>query len=78
MGDSIKYLGLFLIVIITGMEEFIDDFMFNIPVLKQAGTILYGIWTENPQLVLENVTILLGSLGLPLVLLFGNSKFGSN
>jgi len=78
MGDSIKYLGLFFIVIITGMEEFVDDFMFNIPVLKQAGTALYGIWTENPQLVWENVTILLGSLGLPLVLLFGNSKFGSN
>jgi len=78
MGNNIHYIGLFFIVIITGMEEFIDDFMFKIPILKQVGAALYGFWTENPQLVWENFTILLGNLGLPLILLAVISKLGWN
>ena len=78
MGNNIHYIGIFFIVIITVMEGFIDDFMFKIPVLKQTGTALYGLWTNNPQVVWKNLSILSGSLGLPLVLLFGISRFEWN
>lgn len=78
MGNNIHYIGLFFIVIIMGMEELIDDFILKIPVLKQTGTALYGLWTNNPQIVWENLSILLGSLGLPLILLFGISRFEWN
>lgn len=73
MGNNIQYAGLFFIVIITGMQDFIDDIIYKIPVLKQTGTALYGLWSNNPQIVWENLLILLGSLGLPLTLLFGIS-----
>lgn len=78
MSNNIQYIGLFFIVILTGMQEFIDDFILKIPVLKQAGTALYGLWTNNPQIVWENLSILLGSLGLPSILLFGISRFEWN
>ncbi|NBC03970.1 MAG: hypothetical protein GVY20_09735 [Bacteroidetes bacterium] len=78
MSNNIQYIGLFFIVILTGMQEFIDDFILKIPVLKHAGTALYGLWTNNPQIVWENLSILLGSLGLPLILLFGISRFEWN
>lgn len=78
MGHNIQYLGLFFIVILTGMGEFIDDFIVKIPVLKQSGTILYGVWANHPKIVLENLLILSGSLGLPLILLAGLSKFDWN
>ncbi|NGP89626.1 hypothetical protein [Fodinibius halophilus] len=76
MGNNIQYIAVFFIVVLTGMEEFIDDFMVKIPVLKQAGATLYGLWTESPQLVWENFPILLGSLGLPLILLLVISRLG--
>lgn len=78
MGNNIQYVGLFFIVIIMGMEEFIDDFILKIPVLKQTGTALYGLWTNNPQIVWANLSIVLANLCLPLFLLFGISRFKWN
>lgn len=78
MGDRIHYIAIFFIVILGGMEELIDNFIFKIPVLKQAGAAFYGLWINNPQIVWENLSILLGSLGLPLILLFGVLKFEWN
>ncbi len=78
MGNNIQYMIIFFIAILIGMNEFIDDFYLKIPVLKETGTALYGLWTEDPQLVWENLPVLLGSLGLPLALLSGISKFGWN
>lgn len=73
MGDKIHYIGIFVFILIV-MQDFIDNFMFKIPVIKHAGTALYGLWTNNPQIVWGNLSILIGSLSLPLILLFGVSR----
>jgi hypothetical protein len=78
MGDKIHYIAIIIFLIIYSMNELIDDFMIRVPVLKQAGTSLYGLWTNNPQIVWENLLILLGSLGIPLILLLGVSRFTWN
>lgn len=73
MGDKIRYVVFFALILMF-MQDFMDNFMFNVPIIKHAGNALYGLWEKNPQTVWENLSLLLGSLAFPLIMLFAISK----
>lgn len=69
--NKVQYIGLFIVAIYLIIGEIGNEIFEKIPVIKQVGNALYGLWISSPDVVWNNLLLLLGSLAFPLLLLTG-------